>query len=102
MKKSLFSAILVIFVLLTALLPTPPCLAAPKSMSELRQLCASGASLILDMSTHRYSVSELRMLAQALRGNATLTIRMDRGGALSTAECLQLSRTRPGQIRFWF
>ncbi len=99
MKKPLCSIILVLF---AALLLTSPCLAAPKSMSELRQLCASGASLILDMSSHRYSVSELRMLAQALRSNATLTIRMDRGGELSTAECLQLSRARPGQIRFWF
>ena len=41
-------------------------------------------------------------LAAALRDNATLTIRMDRGGELSTVDCQRLSKSRPGQIRFWF
>ena len=54
------------------------------------------------MSNRRYSVTELLTLAAALRDNATLTIRMDRDGELSTVDCLRLSKSRPGQIRFWF
>lgn len=87
---------------LAVLLLTGPCLAGDKSVSELRQIVQAGGSLILDMSNRRYSVTELLTLAAALRDNATLTIRMDRGGELSTVDCLRLSKSRPGQIRFWF
>lgn len=87
---------------LAVLLLTGPCLAGDKSVSELRQIVQAGGSLILDMSTRRYSVTELLTLAAALRDNATLTIRMDRGGELSTVDCQRLSKSRPGQIRFWF
>lgn len=87
---------------LAVLLLTGPCLAGDKSVSELRQIVQAGGSLILDMSNRRYSVTELLTLAAALRGNATLTIRMDRGGELSTVDCQRLSKSRPGQIRFWF
>lgn len=87
---------------LAVLLLTGPCLAGDKSVSELRQIVQAGGSLILDMSIRRYSVTELLTLAAALRDNATLTIRMDRGGELSTVDCQRLSKSRPGQIRFWF
>lgn len=87
---------------LAVLLLTGPCLAGDKSVSELRQIVQAGGSLILDISNRRYSVTELLTLAAALRDNATLTIRMDRGGELSTVDCLRLSKSRPGQIRFWF
>lgn len=87
---------------LAVLLLTGPCLAGDKSVSELRQIVQAGGSLILDMSNRRYSVTELLTLAAALRDNATLTIRMDRGGELSTVDCQRLSKSRPGQIRFWF
>lgn len=87
---------------LAVLLSTSPCLAGDKSVSELRQIVQAGGSLILDMSNRRYSTTELLTLAAALRGNASLTIRMDRGGELSTADCLRLSKARPGQVRFWF
>lgn len=87
---------------LAVLLLTGPCLAGDKSVSELRQIVQAGGSLILDMSNRRYSVTELLTLAAALRDNATLTIKMDRGGELSTVDCLRLSKSRPGQIRFWF
>ena len=87
---------------LAVLLLTSPCLAGDKSVSELRQIVQAGGSLILDMSNRRYSVTELLTLAAALRDNATLTIRMDRGGELSTVDCQRLSKSRPGQIRFWF
>lgn len=87
---------------LAVLLLTGPCLAGDKSVSELRQIVQAGGSLILDMSNRRYSVTELLTLAAALRDNATLTIRMDRGGELSTVDYLRLSKSRPGQIRFWF
>lgn len=87
---------------LIVLLLTGPCLAGDKSVSELRQIVQAGGSLILDMSNRRYSVTELLTLAAALRDNATLTIRMDRGGELSTVDCQRLSKSRPGQIRFWF
>lgn len=87
---------------LAVLLLTGPCLAGDKSVSELRQIVQAGDSLILDMSNRRYSVTELLTLAAALRDNATLTIRMDRGGELSTVDCQRLSKSRPGQIRFWF
>lgn len=69
-------------------------------MSELRQLVQADGSLILDRSNRRYLLTELLTLAATLRGNAILTIRMDKGGALSTGECLQLSKGRPGQVRF--
>lgn len=87
---------------LAVLLLAGPCLAGDKSVSELRQIVQAGGSLILDMSNRRYSVTELLTLAAALRDNATLTIKMDRGGELSTVDCLRLSKSRPGQIRFWF
>lgn len=87
---------------LAVLLLTGPCLAGDKSVSELRQIVQAGGSLILDMSNRRYSVTELLTLAAALRDNATLTIRMDRGGELSTVDYQRLSKSRPGQIRFWF
>lgn len=87
---------------LAVLLLTGPCLAGDKSISELRQIVQAGGSLILDMSNRRYSVTELLTLAAALRDNATLTIKMDRGGELSTVDCQRLSKSRPGQIRFWF
>ena len=87
---------------LAVLLLTGPCLAGDKSVSELRQIVQAGGSLILGMSNRRYSVTELLTLAAALRDNATLTIRMDRGGELSTVDCQRLSKSRPGQIRFWF
>lgn len=87
---------------LAVLLLTGPCLAGDKSVSELRQIVQAGGSLILDISNRRYSVTELLTLAAALRDNATLTIRMDRGGELSTVDCQRLSKSRPGQIRFWF
>lgn len=87
---------------LAVLLLTGPCLAGDKSVSELRQIVQAGGSLILDMSNRRYSMTELLTLAAALRDNATLTIRMDRGGELSTVDCQRLSKSRPGQIRFWF
>lgn len=87
---------------LAVLLLTGPCLAGDKSVSELRQIVQAGGSLILDMSNRRYSVTELLTLAAALRDNATLTIKMDRGGELSTVDCQRLSKSRPGQIRFWF
>lgn len=87
---------------LAVLLLTGPCLAGDKSVSELRQIVQAGGSLILDMSNRRYSVTELLTLAAALRDNATLTIRMDRGGELSTVDCQRLSKSRPGQIHFWF
>lgn len=87
---------------LIVLLLTGPCLAGDKSITELRQIVQAGGSLILDMSNRRYSVTELLTLAAALRDNATLTIRMDRGGELSTVDCQRLSKSRPGQIRFWF
>lgn len=87
---------------LAVLLLTGPCLAGDKSVSELRQIVQAGGSLILDISNRRYSVTELLTLAAALRDNATLTIRMDRGGELSTVDCLRLSKSRPGQICFWF
>lgn len=87
---------------LAVLLLAGPCLAGDKSVSELRQIVQAGGSLILDMSNRRYSVTELLTLAAALRDNATLTIKMDRGGELSTVDCQRLSKSRPGQIRFWF
>ena len=87
---------------LAVLLLASPCLAGDKSVSELRQIVQAGGSLILDMSNRRYSVTELLTLAAALRDNATLTIKMDRGGELSTVDCQRLSKSRPGQIRFWF
>lgn len=87
---------------LAILLLAGPCLAGDKSVSELRQIVQAGGSLILDMSNRRYSVTELLTLAAALRDNATLTIRMDRGGELSTVDYQRLSKSRPGQIRFWF
>ena len=97
MKKSLL--VVGLAVLLSA---ATPCMAGEKSVSELRQIAQAGGSLIVDMRHRRYTVTELLTIAAGLQPDATLTVRMDRGNELSTAECLQLAQTHPGQIRFWF
>ena len=96
MKKHLFIACL------TVLLIAAPCMAGEKSVSELRQIAQAGGSLIVDMRHRPYTLTELLTIAAGLQPDATLTVRMDRGKELSTTECLQLARTHPGQIRFWF
>lgn len=97
MKISIFSLCLI------ALLLTSPCLAAGKSTSELRLIAQAGGSLVLDMSKHAYSTSELIAIASSLRHGASLTIRMRQDGSeLSATQCAQIARAKPGQVRFWF
>lgn len=80
-----------------------PCLAAEKSTSELRLIAQAGGSLIVDLSKHGYSASELIAIASSLSHGASLTIRMRQDGSeLSTTQCAQIARAKPGQVRFWF
>ncbi|WP_302737749.1 hypothetical protein [uncultured Desulfovibrio sp.] len=97
MKISIFSLCLI------ALLLTSPCLAAEKSTSELRLIAQAGGSLIVDLSKHGYSASELIAIASSLSHGTSLTIRMRQDGSeLSIAQCAQIARAKPGQVRFWF
>ena len=56
---------------LTALLLTSPCLAAGKSTSELRLIAQAGGFLIVDLSKHGYSASELIAIASSLSHGAS-------------------------------
>lgn len=97
MKISTFSLCLI------ALLLATPCLAAEKSTSELRLIAQAGGSLIVDLSKHSYSASELIAIASSLSHGASLTIRMRQDGSeLSATQCAQIARAKPGQVRFWF
>ncbi len=91
-----------VFLCLTFLLLASPCPAAEKNVSELRIIAQAGGSLVLDMSKHAYSTSELIAIASSLNHGASLTIRMQGSPELSTAQCAQIARAKPGQVRFWF
>lgn len=74
-----------------------------KSTSELRLIAQAGGSLIVDLSKHSYSASELIAIASSLSHGASLTIRMRQDGSeLSATQCAQIARAKPGQVRFWF
>lgn len=79
-----------------------PALAGGKSAVELRRLAQAGASLVLDLDKTPYTVVELEQIASSLAKGNTLTIISSDSGRLSTSQCLQLLRARPGQIVFWF
>lgn len=73
-----------------------------KSANELRLITSAGDSLIVDLRRHGYSVSELIAIASSLNHGASLTIRMQGSPELSTAQCIQIAKAKPGQVRFWF
>ena len=75
--------------------------AGSMTANELRQIAQAGGSLILDMDEHKYSVTELVSVAKVLSNDATLTIRMGDGQRLTLAQCLQITKARPGRVRFW-
>lgn len=87
---------------LVVLLVASPCMAARKSVSELRLIAQAGASLIVDIDRDNYSVTELVVIASSLSHGATLTIKTQDGSAFSTAQYAQIAKAKPGQVCFWF
>ena len=72
------------------------------SVNELRQIAQAGGSIVVDLEERDYSVTELAVVAAALAHGATLTIRVSDRKRLPVAQCLQIAKTRPGQVCFWF
>lgn len=86
---------------LACLLLAQPAICADKSLADLRRIAEAGGGFILDLDKKDYTVSELVSLASSLKYQATLTIKV--GGAnLSTSQCAQIAKARPGQVVFWF
>ncbi len=75
--------------------------AAGKSITELMSITQAGGSLIIDLDKKAYSATELAALAASLKFEATLTIK-SATGKLSTTQCIQIARARPGHVVFWF
>ena len=78
-----------------------PSFGAEPSITLLKQITQAGGSLILDLDKQAYTVTQLRDLASSLKYQATLTIKMGRN-PLSSNQCSQIARARPGQVIFWF
>lgn len=76
--------------------------AVGKSAVELRRLAQAGASLVLDLDKTPYTAVELEQIASSLASGCTLTIICADAVRLTTSQCLQIIRARPGQIVFWF
>lgn len=93
----------ILFFLFISLFLTCGCVFAQEpNITELRAITQAGGSLIVDLDKRKYTASELKMLAESLKYEATLTIKMSAKNRLSVSQCVQIAQSNPGKVVFWF
>lgn len=90
------------FLFICLLLTCSSAFAQEPNITELRAITQAGGSLIVDLDKKKYTTSELKMLAESLKYEATLTIKMSARNRLTVTQCAQIAQSNPGKVAFWF